>query len=236
VSGLPGGFASAAGTAESDQQDTGYLSDCGIQQIAFEEVSNRDVITPYAWAALSMASRAHGMAWFHNHLLADRAQTCWGSLESLNRTGSNVAPLGTWDTKITTMVAWLGGIGDLVADSLQQLPVDMTNGVHARDAEVLGVAQPPAGQITNALQLWGWALDTEWSRVFDGHMQGEHLPFQRPQVRVPRKLGPWPSCTDKSAECDCKAGKRADEAAAAEARVKADASKPQRSHDAIALF
>jgi len=38
VSGLPGGFASAAGTAESDQQDTGYLSDCGIQQIAFEEV------------------------------------------------------------------------------------------------------------------------------------------------------------------------------------------------------
>ena len=94
--GLAGGFASCAGMAETDAQDTGYKSDCGVQSLAFEPVSNTDILSPYAFAALMLASPSHGLAWYHNLLLAPRAQTCFGSLEALNRTGANIAPLSTW--------------------------------------------------------------------------------------------------------------------------------------------
>lgn len=36
-------------------------------------------------------------------------------------TGFNVSPLGTWDSKITTVVAMIGGIREIVTDILKEI-------------------------------------------------------------------------------------------------------------------
>jgi hypothetical protein len=48
--------------------------------------------------------------WYHNMLIAPAGQTAYGSVEGLNITGDSVSPLLTWDTKMTTVLAMLGGL------------------------------------------------------------------------------------------------------------------------------
>jgi hypothetical protein len=212
---LPGGFASAAGMADSDSQDTGYVSACGIQQLAWVEVTNTDILTPYAFAALHMASPPHGLVWYHNILLADRAQTCFGSIEALNRTGTDYAPLGTWDTKITSLVALAGGIGNIIQPYLEATPISQER-AQACGAGMGGDATKLA-QVQNALQMFTWAVDTEWSRVF-ANMTGEDLDFYLPTVQMPQKgLGPFPSCNAQTPECLCDAAKEGQDSGRVEA-------------------
>ena len=215
INGLPGGFASAAGMAESDTQDTGYVSDCGIAALAWEPVSNKDILTPYAFAALMLASRSHGLSWYHNFLLAPRAQTCFGSLEALNRTGSNFAPLSTWDTKVTTLVAMNGGLGPLVAAALADEPLNA--GSYGSGVGGSGTPLPPGLQ--SAMDLFVWVVDREWSRVFQGLPLGAALDFVRPAAKMPQTLDPWPSCTDDSDTCVCDAAASSSSAAAAKNKV-----------------
>jgi hypothetical protein len=56
-----------------------------------------------------LANHSIGLAWYHNMLLAPSGQTIYGSLEATNITGSNISPMLTWDTKITNLLAILGG-------------------------------------------------------------------------------------------------------------------------------
>jgi hypothetical protein len=45
---LPGMFASVTGTTRSNDIPMNYLSACGVQELAFEKVSYRKVVTPYS--------------------------------------------------------------------------------------------------------------------------------------------------------------------------------------------
>jgi hypothetical protein len=195
VQGLPSGFASVTGTAWTDQQDTGYHSDCGIESIAYNTVSNTDILTPYSFAALFLASPQHAYVWYWNYLGTSRGQTCFGSLEGFNRTGANFSPLVTWDTKITTLVAMAGGIGHLVGESLMQIPTD-----RARHPE-----SPESGE--SLLDLFVSVMDREMSRVFTG-LVGEEMTFQLPQVQIPDAgWQEFPSCLDTMETCQCSSPK-----------------------------
>lgn len=189
---LPSGYASVSGTADNDVDPTGYFSDCGIPSIAFETVGNVDLVTPYSWGPLFLASPPHAYVWYHQYLLAARGQTCFGSLEGYNRTGSNYSPIVTWDTKITTLVALNGGIGDIVSAGLNATSVDRTQHVDLDD------------DVHSNLDLFVSVLDREWSRVFDG-MVGEDLDFVLPNTAFPNPLGldEFPSCNSQDSVCQC---------------------------------
>jgi hypothetical protein len=47
-------------------------------------------------------------------LMSPSAQTKYGSLEATNVTGANVSPMLTWNTKIATVVAMMGGTTDII--------------------------------------------------------------------------------------------------------------------------
>lgn len=53
-------------------------------------------------------------------LMSPSAQTKYGSLEATNVTGHNVSPMLTWDTKITTLVAMLGGTRHIIEKELEK--------------------------------------------------------------------------------------------------------------------
>ena len=95
-----------------------YASACGIQSIAFEEVTRRDLITPYASFALLLQELPVGLCWYNHNLDAPRMQSCYGSVEAINRNGTEISPLLTWDAKITNILAMLGGIGEIVKEGL----------------------------------------------------------------------------------------------------------------------
>lgn len=198
---LAGGFASCAGMAQTDAQDTGYKSDCGIQELAFESVSNTDILTPYAFAALMLASPSHGLAWYHNLLLAPRAQTCFGSLEALNRTGANIAPLSTWDTKVTTLLTMAGGLQNIIANLLGAEGVN----AYAYNQGTGGSGVSIPSSVRSALDLFVFAVDREWSRVFSGLPLGEELDYARPQVQINAQMAQWSSCRDDTPVCQCSA-------------------------------
>ena len=42
-------------------------------------------------------------------------QTKFGSIEALHVSGSEISPIITWDSKITTVVGILGGIQDIIS-------------------------------------------------------------------------------------------------------------------------
>lgn len=75
----------------------------------------RNVVTPYAAfpAILSGAARSAGLAWYNFMLALPKMQTQFGSVESIDTRGE-VAHLLTWDAKVTTVLAMLGGTGPLL--------------------------------------------------------------------------------------------------------------------------
>jgi hypothetical protein len=53
-------------------------------------------------------------------LMSPSAQTKYGSLEATNVTGANISPMLTWDTKITTVIAMLGGTTEAIEYELNR--------------------------------------------------------------------------------------------------------------------
>ena len=47
-------------------------------------------------------------------------QNPYGSSESTNRIGSNISAFVSWDSKVTTVVALMGGVSDLVRPKMQK--------------------------------------------------------------------------------------------------------------------
>ena len=75
----------------------------GIPSIAFEpNVDWRtDVVTPYGIYTLALSNVSVALQWYHNMLIGPRMQGPYGSTESVNRNGTEICPLTTWDSKIT---------------------------------------------------------------------------------------------------------------------------------------
>ncbi|KAL3956127.1 hypothetical protein ACCO45_008973 [Purpureocillium lilacinum] len=121
VTKVPGLFASVNNSTDPETDTIiGYISPAGIPSIASQKEQEHDVITPYgAWPTI-MFDKAVGLAWWHNMVTAKKMQNPYGSTESTRVDGELVSALVTWDSKVTTVVSLLGGVGDLVRDKLKR--------------------------------------------------------------------------------------------------------------------
>lgn len=172
----PSMWASVNGPVATNADNIPYFSACGVQPIAFERVTADGVVTPYSTFPLLLASPAHGAAWLYHSLLADRAQNCFGTTESLNVTGTTVSPLTTWDSKATTLLASLGGITDLTEARLRDMGL---------------------------LDAFVAKVDSEWTREFGMSLPlpGAELGYALPAAQIPPVLGDWPTCNATSPAC-----------------------------------
>ena len=110
-------------------------------------------------------------------LSGPRMQSRYGSTEAINVNGTMISPLTTWDSKITTVLAMLGGVGEIVARGLK------------RETYAQQGAQP--GDAT-AYDRFVRVVGREHDRVFKKGFVGDDVKFKLPGVAVPRDaLSDW---------------------------------------------
>lgn len=97
----------------------GYISNAGIPSISSQQYQRLDLITPYSVFPTIMFNRSIGLAWYKNMLDANGMQNPYGSTESGRRDGTGISAFVSWDSKITTLVALLGGVGKYVGDKMK---------------------------------------------------------------------------------------------------------------------
>ncbi|KAJ5402663.1 uncharacterized protein N7487_008559 [Penicillium crustosum] len=155
---LPGMFASINNITDPSTGDvTGYISNAGIPSISNQTVQELDVITPYSVFPTILVSKSVGLAWWRNMVAAKKMQNIYGSTESTRVDGTGVSALLTWDSKVTTVVAILGGVTDFVRQKMK------TDEVYDEFVDI---------------------IQAEYSRVFT-HLKGEDVDFCLPQETVP---------------------------------------------------
>ena len=163
--GLPGLFASASNVSDARNGSIpSYVSACGVPPLASLPTTT-DLYTPYAAFPVILANSKVGLVWLRRMLLHDRMQGPYGSTEAIDTSGRSIAPLVTWDSKMTTVVSILGGTVDLLRRALKD------DGRYARFVHV---------------------VDTEYSHVFGRwphKLQGEDLDFRLPTSYIPPSHG-----------------------------------------------
>ncbi|KAL0482233.1 hypothetical protein AKO1_011119 [Acrasis kona] len=156
---IPGMFASVTSPTRTGSYDPGYLSACGIQSISFETVQHTDVVTPYGAYPVILASPQHGLSWYLTMLKGSRMQGPFGSTEASFTDGTGISPVVTWDSKVTTVVAMLGGVSDITEKVLRK-----------------------QGKYERFYNL----VNKEWSSKFTS-IRGEDIPFALPSSQLPCK-------------------------------------------------
>lgn|GEM_PF-2735755 len=158
---FPGLFASVHDVVTDRNQNPRYLSELGIPPIARQPVTRRDVVTPYAVFPVILAGPVGvGASWLHVMLSGPRMQGPYGSTESVNIAGTGFAPVLTWDSKITTVVAILGGFHPEIGRSMR------ADGVYDRFICI---------------------VDKEHRAAFP-NLQGRNIPFAFPTAEIPHAL------------------------------------------------
>jgi hypothetical protein len=98
-----------------------YYSANGVSELAFQASDCcGTTVTPYASFSVMLANQTAGLAWWASVASASRLQSRFGSLESVLTDGSLYCPLVTWDAKVTSVLAALGGAVDLCRSYLQR--------------------------------------------------------------------------------------------------------------------
>ena len=159
-------FASVNNSTDSSGQIIGYISNAGIPSIANQTVQELDVITPYSVFPLVLLDKAVGMAWWKNIVDGKRMQSTftpillwvlltdkpdpYGSSESSRIDGTAMSSFVSWDSKITTVNAILGGVSDFVRQKMQN------DGIYAEFIAVLQVSIAPLPD--SELKILGCAL------------------------------------------------------------------------------
>jgi hypothetical protein len=154
---IPGLYASVTDVCPAGQLPPTYISATGIQTIAFQPVMRRDILTPYGAYPVMLADLGTGLAWYNTMLKGSAMQGPLGSTEAINVQGTMISPVVTWDSKITSVAAMLGGVADIVQLGLE------------RD-----------GKLTR----FSTVIDREWNRVFQ-NLEGENIDFSLPTASVP---------------------------------------------------
>jgi len=165
---IPGLYASVSNVTTGGPV-TQYISGCGIQQIAFETVQTTVLITPYGSFPVILADYPTGLVWYYNMLMGSRMQGPYGSTESVSTSGDAISPVLTWDSKITTLCAMVGGISNIVREQL------LLDNVYLRFYQV---------------------VNREWNLAFPS-LSGENLSYKLPLSVVPNPLGVFTTCTAK---------------------------------------
>jgi len=143
-----------------------YISAVGIQQIAFQPIETTTLVTPYGAMPVILADFPTGLVWYFNMLVGSRMQGPYGSTESIATSGTAIAPVLTWDSKITTLCAMVGGVSEIVRAGLVQ---------------------------EQKFYRFYDIVNREWGMVFPS-LDGENLPFQLPVAYVPNPLGTFTQC------------------------------------------
>jgi len=162
---IPGLYAAASNVTSGGPVQS-YVAAVGIAEIAFEAITDSNLITPYGSFPVLLANYTYGLVWYHNMLLGSKMQGPFGSTESCDVWGSQISPVLTWDTKITTMCALVGGVVDITEKGFKE------DGKYQRFKTI---------------------IDTEWSRKFPT-LHGEDLEFGLPTHPVPNILPDFTKC------------------------------------------
>jgi len=132
-----------------------YVDRLGVNELSggyTEPPDNQRMVTPYGAYPLILVKRGLGLAWHRAMLGRSRMQAQYGSVEGISAVGEHVALKMTWDTKVTTDLALLGGTGSLIKQFLKreskyQRFKDIVEEQHAQfknlDGENTSYALPP---------------------------------------------------------------------------------------------
>jgi hypothetical protein len=164
--GYPGMFASVTATISQNDQHLDYWSACGVPEAAYERVDHVNLVTPYSTMPLFLADQAYGAVWYHNMISGPAGQTLYGSIEALLVNGTEISPMTTWDSKITTVIGMMGGLSDLVARKMQG------DSIYEPFVE---------------------KIDFEWGLVF-GNITDEGVGYALPKTTIPHKRADFTTC------------------------------------------
>jgi len=120
----------------------------------------------------------------------------YGSTEAAAINGTEISPLTTWDSKITTVLGMLGGVSDLVGQALAGMPGDVRafagRSWRFHDAAAMAAAGPGRSAYDRFMEV----VAREHERVFGGPwgLAGVGTPFAVPTVDIPAVLPDWPTC------------------------------------------
>lgn len=168
----PGLLASINDVTNGSQDIPDYASACGVAEIAFQPIARRDIMTPYGAFGLFLFDKPNALCWYNNMLQGPRMQSAFGSTEAINRNGTEISPLTTWDSKQTTVLAMLGGIGRLTQRALKKIPDELYGDKYQRFVHI---------------------VKSEYGRVFPSDsIKGDHIPLVPPQIGIPQdQLSDW---------------------------------------------
>ncbi|KAH7420027.1 putative GPI anchored protein [Cadophora sp. MPI-SDFR-AT-0126] len=121
VTKVPGLYASVNNSTDPITGEIiGYISAAGIPSISNQTDQELDVITPYGVFPTVFFDKAVGMAWWKNMADGKKMQNPYGSSESARIDGTATSSFVSWDSKITTVIAVLDGVGNFVRDKMKR--------------------------------------------------------------------------------------------------------------------
>ncbi len=170
---LPGLMASINDVTDGSEDIPSYASACGIQSISFQKIERRDLMTPYGSFGLFLHAPSVGFCWYNNMLSGPRMQSSFGSTEAINANSTEISPLTTWDSKITTVLAMLQGIGSINEIALRR----------EKDAE-----------FGSAYNRFVYIINREHHLLFgdENDVKGDNIPFHLPAAQFNDKtLSDW---------------------------------------------
>ncbi|KFZ20061.1 hypothetical protein V501_00321 [Pseudogymnoascus sp. VKM F-4519 (FW-2642)] len=157
---IPGMYASVNNATDPVTGEIqGYISATGVQSVASQNVTESYMITPYSSYPVMLFSKKVGLAWWHNMVGSKKGQNPYGSTEGSRIDGTLVSSFVSWDSKITTVVAMLGGVQDLVRDRMK------SEGIYDEFKSV---------------------LKREYNMVFK-NVKGKNVDFCLPTAQIPDK-------------------------------------------------
>jgi hypothetical protein len=100
--------------ASVNDPDLNYVSLLGVQAVASETNVSNHVAAPYATFPMLLADHINrsntGLNWLRNISAYDKMFGAFGMTESYNTNTFAIAPLLTWDGKVLTNLAMMGGV------------------------------------------------------------------------------------------------------------------------------
>jgi len=149
-----GGMVAAAYRPRANGGYPMYMDTLGIESISYgyTEPADEDlVVTPYGSFPLILADRGSGLAWHRATIARPKMQNPFGSGESSQAFPADggepqVAPILTWDTKVSSDLAMVGGTGGIIHRFFEQN--GLTDRFHAILTDTLDKMKDLAGEDT----------------------------------------------------------------------------------------
>lgn len=147
----------------------GYISNAGVPEVSSQTEQELDIITPYSVFPTVLFDECVGLAWYKNMIDGKGMQNLYGSTESERRDGTGISAFVSWDSKITTVIALLGGVGDFTRAKMKK------DGIYK---EFVAITQ------------------REYGRVFGERLKGENVKLCLPEFKMPvANVTDFTSCT-----------------------------------------